>query len=86
MDINTAAEAVDRFLQTYKGKGGRAPTEVRAHPSGDDMTHIKVWVNLGADAENDDLEAWCEEAKGALEKALGKDLAGWTVEMRADAM
>lgn len=86
MDINAAAEAVDRFLQGYQGRGGRKPTEVRSHPSGDDMNAIKVWVNLGAAAENDDLAAWCSEAEAALKKALGDKVASYTIELRADAM
>jgi hypothetical protein len=86
MDINQASEAVDRFLQSYAGRGGRKAVEVRAHPSGDDMNAIKVWVNLGGAAENDDLHAWCTDAEAAIRKALGDDLKGWTLELRADAM
>ena len=86
MDINAAAEAVERFLQGYQGRGGRRATEVRSHPSGDDMNAIKVWVNLGADAEKDDLAAWCDDAREAARTALGDDLAGYTIELRADAM
>lgn len=84
MDINGAAAAVDRFLQGYQGRGGRRATEVQAHPSGDDMNAIKVWVNLGPDAERDDLHAWCADAEAALRKAI--DLEGVTIELRADAM
>jgi hypothetical protein len=86
MDINTACEEVDRFLQSYKGNGGRAPVEVRAHPSGDDMNAIKIWVNLGSAADGDDLEAWCAEAEAAIRKALPAAVEGWTLELRADAM
>ena len=86
MDINRAAEEVDRFLQSYQGKGGRKPAEVRAHPSGDDMQGIKVWVNLGSAAESDDLEAWCAEAEKAIRAKLGDALEGLTLELRADAM
>jgi hypothetical protein len=86
MDINAAAEAVDRFLQGYQGAGGRKPIEVRSHPSGDDMNAIKVWVNLGAAAEKDDLDAWCETAKQAIRAALGDEIATYAIELRADAM
>ena len=85
MDINAAAEAADRFLQGYTGRGGRRPTEVRSHPSGDDMNAVKVWVNLGAAAEQDDLAAWCGEAEAAIRKAV-PGLDGVTIELRADAM
>ena len=86
MDINAAAEAVDRFLQGYEGLGGRRATEVRSHPSGDDMNAIKIWVNLGAAAEKDDLAAWCSAAEAAARKALGDKIASYTLELRADAM
>lgn len=86
MDINAAAEAVDRFLRGYQGKGGRRATEVRAHPSGDDLNAIKIWVNLGADADQDDLAAWCSEAEAAIRTSLGDPIATYTIELRADAM
>jgi len=85
MDINVASETVDRFLQGYTGKGGRKPTEVRAHPSGDDLNAIKIWVNLGADAEGDDMAAWCAEAEAAI-RAAHPDAGKYTLELRADAM
>jgi hypothetical protein len=86
MDINAAAEAVDRFLQGYQGRGGRKATEVRSHPSGDDMNAIKVWVNLGPTAGQDDLAGWCVDAEAAIRKALGDQVASYTLELRADAM
>ena len=86
MDINRAADAVDRFLEGYSGRGGRKAVERQVRPSGDDMNHIKVWVNLGTAAENDDLDAWCREAEAAVKKALGSELDGWTLELRADAI
>ena len=86
MDINAAAVRVEQFLQGYTGKGGRKPVEVRSHPSGDDMNAVKVWVNLGAAAEKDDLDAWCADAEAAARAALGADLEGVTIELRADAM
>jgi hypothetical protein len=85
MDINAAAEAADRFLQGYTGRGGRRPTEVRSHPSGDDMNAIKIWVNLGAAADGEDLGAWCTEAEAAIRKAV-PGLDAVTIELRADAM
>jgi hypothetical protein len=85
MDINAAAVAVDRFLQGYDG-GGRRPVETRVHPSGDDLNAIKVWVNLGADADADDLEAWCEAAEQAIRAELGDDVARYRLEVRADAI
>ncbi len=86
MDINGAAAAIDEFLQGYTGRGGRRATEVRSHPSGDDMNAIKVWVNLGAAAEGDDMAAWCTESEAAIRAALGADVEGVTIELRADAM
>jgi hypothetical protein len=86
MTINAAAEAIDRFLASYQGRGGRRPVEVRSHPSGDDVDAIKTWVNLGPDAEGEDLGAWCAEAETALREALGDQLAGFVLELRADAV
>ena len=85
MDINVASETIDKFLQGYTGRGGRKPAEVRAHPSGDDMNAIKIWVNLGAAAESDDLTAWCADAEAAIRKAH-PDTGKYTLELRADAM
>lgn len=86
MDINRASEAIDKFLQGYTGKGGRKPVEVRVHPSGDDMNAIKIWVNLGSAAEQDDMAAWCEDAEAAIRKAHPEAVGSYTLEMRADAM
>jgi len=86
MDINAAAEAVDRFLQSYAGAGGRRATEIRAHPSGDDMNAIKVWVNVGPDVGDDDLAAWCTAAEAAIRAKLGDAVKGYTLELRADSI
>jgi hypothetical protein len=86
MDINAATEAVERFLRTYAGRAGRQAAEVQVHPSGDEMNAIKIWVNLGAGADQDDLAGWCADAEAALRKALGDQIAGYTLELRADAM
>ncbi len=86
MDINGASVAIETFLQGYAGRGGRTPTETRVHPSGDDMDAIKIWVNLGAAAEGDDLAAWCADAEAALKDALGDKVGAFTLELRADAM
>lgn len=86
MDINGAAVAIDAFLQAYTGRGGRRAAEVRSHPSGDDLTAIKIWVNLGAAAEQDDLAAWCTEAEVAIRADVGDKLESYTLELRADAM
>ncbi len=85
MDINVASETIDRFLTGYTGRGGRKPTEVRSHPSGDDLNAIKIWVNLGAAAEGDDMTAWCADAEAAIRKAH-PDVDKFTLELRADAM
>jgi hypothetical protein len=85
MDINVASETIDKFLQGYTGRSGRKPTETRVHPSGDDMNAIKIWVNLGADAEADDLTAWCADCEVAIRKAH-PDVGTYTLELRADAM
>jgi hypothetical protein len=84
LGINEAAVAVETFLTSYEGRGGRTPREIRSHPSGDDMNAIKVWVNLGSAAESDDLEAWCKDAEAAIRKAV--DVGTLTLEMRADAL
>jgi hypothetical protein len=86
MNINVASETIDKFLQGYAGKGGRKPVEVRVHPSGDDMNAIKIWVNLGPDAENDDMTAWCADAEAAIRKAHPEAVGTYTLELRADAM
>ena len=85
MDINVAAEAIDRFVQGYAGAGGRTPTEVRCHPSGDDMNAIKIWVNLGAAADGEDLAAWCTEAEAAIRQAV-PGLDAITIDLRAEAL
>ena len=85
MDINAAAVEVERFLQVYEGRGGRRAVEVRAHPSGDDLQAIKIWVNLGADAEREDLAGWCHDAEAAIRKTVA-GLDGFTLELRADAI
>ncbi len=84
--INEAAAAIETFLAAYQGRGGRKAVEVQAHPSGDDMNAIKIWVNLGAGAEKDDLHAWCKDAEKAIHEALAAQIEGWTLEVRADAM
>jgi hypothetical protein len=86
MDINAAAEAVDKFLQGYTGAGGRKPVEIRVLPSGDEKNLIKVWVNLGAAAEKDDLEAWCSAADEAIRAAVPDVGKPFELKVRADAM
>jgi hypothetical protein len=84
MEINAAAEAIDQFLRTYKGAGGGTPAEVQVRPSGDDMTAIKVWVNLGADAASIDPEAWAAAAEQAIRAKVGDELAPYVLEIRVD--
>jgi hypothetical protein len=85
MDINAAAEQVDAFLRSYTGKGGRRAVETRVLPSGDEANRIKVWVNLGPDAENEDLEAWAAECDAAVRLALPACTA-FDFKVRADAI
>jgi hypothetical protein len=86
MDINAAAEAIDKFLQGYTGAGGRKPVETRVLPSGDQKNQIKVWVNLGAAAEQDDLEAWCTAAETAIRAGVAGVDTSIELRVRADAM
>jgi hypothetical protein len=51
-----------------------------------DVDATKTWINLGPDAEGEDLGAWCAEAETALREALGDQLAGFVLELRADAV
>ena len=86
MDINAAAEAIDGFLRTYTGAGGRRAAEVQVRPSGDDMNAIKVWVDLGPGVGDDDCAAWSGEAEGAIRDKLGDKLGDWTLEMRTESL
>ena len=86
MDINAAADAIDKFLQGYTGAGGRKPVEIRALPSADQHDQIKVWVNLGLAAEKDDLEIWCATCDKAIRAALPAVGGAFDLKIRADAM
>lgn len=82
MDINRAATAVEQFVTAYVDAHGRRAREVRVHPSGDDATHIKVWVDLGADVDDATCAAWAAACGAAAAATAG----AFQLEVRAESL
>lgn len=82
MDINQASQMVETFLSGYVGAGGRKAKEVRVHPSGDDASHIKVWVDLGPNVDDKACEAWAAQFQSDAKAAA----SGFTLEVRAESL
>ncbi len=82
MDINQASQKVETFLAGYVGAGGKKAKEVRVHPSGDDATHIKVWVDLGPGVDDQTCDAWAAQFKTDAKAAAGS----FTLEVRAESL
>lgn len=82
MDINQAAEAVERFVATFADAAKRTPREVRVRPSGDDADHIKVWVDLGPGIDDAACDAWAAACKTAAAATAGE----WKLEIRAESL
>ena len=82
MDINQATDAVERFVTGYADASKRKARELKVHPSGDDPTHIKVWVDLGPGVDDAACHAWAAACKAALAEVTG----AYTVEVRAESL
>ena len=82
MDINQAAQKVETFLAGYVGAGGKKAKEARVHPSGDDASHIKVWVDLGPGVDDRACDAWAAQCKTDAKAAAGT----FTLEVRAESL
>ncbi|HVV81558.1 MAG TPA: hypothetical protein VHE35_00720 [Kofleriaceae bacterium] len=82
MTINEAATAIEAFLATYDG-GSARPVSSQAHPSGDDVDVIKIYVDLGR-AKGVDTHAWAHACEAAIRAALPETKA-WRLELRAEA-
>ena len=81
MGINEAAEAIEKFLLTYDGGSGK-PVSVQAHPSGDDVDVIKVYVDLGS-AKKIDTDAWEKATAAAIREAL-PETQEFRIQVRAE--
>lgn len=82
MDINRAAAAVEEFVTGYVDGHGRQAREVRVRPSGDDPTHIKVWVDLGPGVDDAACAAWAKACGSAAATAA----EGFQLEVRAESL
>ena len=82
MDINQATDAVERFVTGFTDASKRAAREIKVRPSGDDPSHIKVWVDLGPGVDDAACHAWAEACKAAVTKVTGE----FTVEVRAESL
>ena len=82
MDINQAADAVERFVTGFTDASKRAAREIKVRPSGDDADHVKVWVDLGAGVDDAACDAWAAACKAALARAAH----GFQVEVRAESL
>ena len=81
MGINEAAEAIEKFLLTYDGGSGK-PVAVQAHPSGDDVDVIKIYVDLGS-GKKVDTDAWEKASAAAVREALPETQA-YRLQVRAE--
>ena len=82
MDINQATDAVERFVTSFSDASKRTAKELKVRPSGDDATHIKVWVDLGPGVDDAACHAWAEACKAAVTEVTGE----YTVEVRAESL
>jgi len=86
MDINDAVSKVEAFLEQFRSSHADwSPVEIRVLPSGDENDTIKIWINFGEDAENDDVDALADRAIVALKQAHPEVAGAFTLAVRADA-
>jgi hypothetical protein len=83
MGINEAVEAIERFLLSYDGGGGK-PVAVRVRPSGEAIDEIKVWVDLGAIKRGVDPDAYGRSCAAAIREAL-PSVHAFKLDVRAEA-
>ncbi len=87
MDINEAANQIEQFFDGFRDQHDDwNPTEIRVHPSGDDMDAIKIFFNFGTDTDEADIAPLRDRAMAALEKAHPDLADAFELEVRADAM
>lgn len=85
MDINKSADTLQGALEKLRDDSDTwKPTEIRVLPSGDDMDHIKIWLNF-PDQSDDALEGFKQTALDELKKSHGGILDEFELEIRADA-
>jgi hypothetical protein len=82
MTITQAAQKVEELLASYVGAGGKKAKEVRVHPSGDDPSTIKIWVDLGSGVSAETCEAWAAQATTDAAAVAG----GFALEVRAESL
>ena len=78
MNINEAADAIERFVRSY-ASGGVQVTGAEARPSGDDVDVIKIRVDVG-DATVD--RAWIAACEEAIRAAV-PEASGFRLQVRA---
>jgi hypothetical protein len=83
MGINEAVVAIEKFLLTYDGGGGK-PVSVQVRPSGDDINEIKVWVDLGPSKRGVDPDAYERACAAAIREAL-PEVSTFKLDVRAEA-
>jgi hypothetical protein len=83
MGINEAVIAIEKFLLTYDGGGGK-PAAVIVRPSGDALDVIKVWIDLGPARRGVKPEAYERACAAAIREALPETMA-FQLEVRAEA-
>ena len=85
MDINKAAEMLQTALETLRDDSDTwNPSEIRVLPSGDDMDHIKIWLNF-PDQDDDSLATFKKTARAELSKRHAEIVDAYEIEIRADA-
>jgi hypothetical protein len=83
MGINEAVVAIEKFLLTYDGGGGK-PVSVQVRPSGDDIDEIKIWVDLGPAKRGVDPDAYERACAAAIREALPQ-VSAFKLDVRAEA-
>jgi len=83
MGINETARAIESFLETYDGGGGK-PVAVQVRPSGDDVDVIKIWIDLGPAKKGVDPDAY-ERATAAAIKEAVPEAVEFRLQVRAEA-
>jgi hypothetical protein len=85
MDINKSAENLQNALEKLRDDSDTwKPTEIRVLPSGDEMDHIKIWLNF-PDQDAAALEDFKQVALDSLTKSHGAIVEEFKLEIRADA-
>jgi hypothetical protein len=83
MGINEAVAAIESFLRSYDGGGGK-PVAVQVRPSGDDVDVIKIWVDLGPAKKGLDPDAYERACAAAIREAVPES-AAYRLKVSAEA-